>query len=88
MNISINTMYKTLIASMAVAFAFAATPALADCKQDIENVKTIAPGAELSDEDKEKVEAATKAAAEKQAAGDEDGCVAELMDAKTILKIQ
>ncbi len=88
MNISINTMLKTLIASIAIAFAFAATPALADCMKDIESVKTIAPDAALSDKDKEKVEMATKAAAEKQAVGDEDGCVAELMVAKTILKIQ
>lgn len=79
---------KTLITPAIVAMAFIATPALADCAQDIESIKTVAQSAALSDEDKAKVEAATMAAAEKQAAGDEDGCVAEITSAKMILKVE
>ena len=79
---------KTLITPAIVALAFIATPALADCAQDIESVKTVAQSAALSDEDKAKVEAATMAATEKQAAGDEDGCIAEITSAKMILKVE
>jgi hypothetical protein len=83
-----NKLLKTFIAPTVIALAFVATPALADCTQDIENVKTVAQSAALSDEDKAKVEAATMAATEKQAAGDEDGCVAEITSAKMILKVE
>ncbi len=72
-----------LFAAMAVA-----GPALADCAQDIEAVKTVAPTVELNDDDKAKVDAATQAATEKQAAGDEDGCVAEITAAKMVLRIE
>ena len=45
---------KILITPAIVAMAFIATPALADCAQDIESVKTVAQSAALSDEDKAK----------------------------------
>lgn len=79
---------KTLITPVIVALAFAATPALADCVQDIENVKVASQTATLSDEDLEKVATATQAAVDKQAAGDEEGCVAEITSAKMILSIE
>ena len=89
---SINTISKTpaktLIAPAVIAVVFVATPALADCAQDIENVKAVTQNAALSNEDKAKVDTATQAAADKQAAGDEDGCVAEITSAKMILNIE
>jgi len=79
---------KILFVPAALAAALIAGPAFADCAQDIENVTTVAQDAALSEEDKAKVDAATAAAAAKQAAGDEEGCTSEITAAKMILRIE
>ncbi len=77
-----------LLLPAAFAAALISSPALADCATDIENVKTVTQNAALSDDDLAKIEAATAAATEKQAAGDEEGCMNDINTAKTLLKIE
>jgi hypothetical protein len=83
-----NTSAKLFFVPAALAAVLIAGPAFADCAQDIENVKTVAQSATLSEEDKAKVDAAVVAAAEKQATGDEESCATEIIAAKMILQIE
>jgi len=64
------------------------SPALADCAQDLDQVNAAMETTSLSDADKAKVEELKAVAMEKQSAGDDSGCQADLVMAKTILQLE
>ena len=77
----------TVTAAAAVLALTTAGPAFADCAADLELITAAAETATLSDTDKAKVEEMKAAAMEKQNAGDDAGCVADLAMAKSILQL-
>ncbi|MEM7300537.1 MAG: hypothetical protein AAF468_05585 [Pseudomonadota bacterium] len=64
-----------------------ASPAFADCATDLQAVADARQSVALSEADAAAVEAAKTSAIEKQSAGDEEGCVADLAPAKAMLQI-
>ena len=79
----------TLVAMALFVSSAGIIPAMADdCTDMIDQVTVALNSANISAEDATKVEAARATAINKQQAGDANGCVSELVEARAILNLE
>ncbi|MEM6665114.1 MAG: hypothetical protein AAF638_01790 [Pseudomonadota bacterium] len=71
-----------------MALAVLATPALAECADDLAVVENALVTSTLSDGDRAAIQSMVDAAREQSAAGAEDACTATLTQAKALLGIE
>ena len=79
---------KAVILALAISSAGALPASADDCSNLINRVSVAMTTANLPSEDVIKIESARASAAEKQVAGDIDGCMADLVEAKAILNLE